>query len=122
MTKLHWHDWLLAVIGVWLCVSPFVLTQPAAADALTPASYLPGVWVFLIGGLIALAIAMMPYLEHDEWQFAAGLTLGAILIVSPWLFGFAASDTAIWNAVLSGLGTMVASAFAYGFPHHGSHA
>jgi hypothetical protein len=40
--------------------------------------------------------------RKEEYPDLINLTLGALLIASPWAFGFMAVESASWNAVLSG--------------------
>jgi SPW repeat len=48
----------------------------------------------------------------EQWQDGANLVLGLWLLVSPWLFGYAAAPTVAWNAYVVGVIIAVAAAAA----------
>jgi SPW repeat len=39
----------------------------------------------------------------ESWQDSVNVVLGVWLILSPWILGFAASQAAMWNAVVVGV-------------------
>lgn len=88
-----WQDSIELVIGLWLIASPFVLgfieSAPAAMSAICV-----GAMVFLFS---QLGIA-----EQRPWEEWTNLTLALLLIISPWVLGYAAMTSAMINASACG--------------------
>lgn len=61
-------------------------------------------------GLAIGAIAIWAIVRFAEWHDWASGTLGAWLVVAPWVLGFSAVANATWNHVVVGLlGVVVAA-------------
>lgn len=89
----HWQDAVNAVIGVWLVLSPWALGYASEAMAMSNA---------IVVGLALLAAALGAIFVPRAWEEWTELALGAWMIVSPWLLGFAALETAMLCAVVTG--------------------
>lgn len=50
-------------------------------------------------------------MQVKHWQDPVNLILGLLLIISPWLLGYAGEANALWNAVV--LGVLIAAAALY---------
>jgi hypothetical protein len=74
----QWEDWCDWALGIWLCLSPWVLLFERDGVATRNA--------VIVGGLIILAevITLSVFRLWEEW---INVVLGAWLIVSPWLLG-----------------------------------
>lgn len=99
----QWKDAGNLVLGLWLALSPWVLSY---AQEATPA------WnAHIVGVIIAVAAfaALAAFQKWEEWFNAA---LGAWLIVSPFILGFSAISAALWNQLVVGLVVLVLSAWA----------
>lgn len=103
-----WNNWIMAVLGGWLVVSPLALQQETPSGAWTPLT----IWNFTIIGALALLVAVAALVERAEWHGWLGLALGAWLTASPWIIGFADTVPAWTNAVLSGAGLASLSGWA----------
>lgn len=95
MTTRRWVDWVNVMFGVWLIASPWFLTvagddQPAALSS----------WI-VGAGIVSLACFAM--YKPAVWGDAAGILLGAWLLASPWMLGFAGAPAAAMNAVVIGV-------------------
>lgn len=95
MTKLQgWEDTVELVLAIWIIGSPFFLgffSVGAASASL-----------MLIGSLIFL-ISQLGLSMQEPWEEWINLALAALLLISPWLFGFAEHTIATINAVASAL-------------------
>ncbi|KAA9005006.1 SPW repeat domain-containing protein [Histidinibacterium aquaticum] len=100
MDKLDWQEWLIGIVGVWLIASPFLLPYTPAEGA---SALIPGGTAFIMAGALTLALLLLGWLELAAWQLGAGIILAIVLIISPWLFGFASVGTSVFNAVVSGV-------------------
>ena len=89
----HWQDAVNAVIGVWLVLSPWALGYAPEAMAMSNA---------VIVGLALVAAALGAIFVPRAWEEWTELALGAWLIVSPWLLGFAMLKIALLCAVVTG--------------------
>jgi hypothetical protein len=90
----QWKDVGNLVLGVWLALSPWVLSY---ASQPTPA------WnAHAVGVIIAVAAlaALVAFQAWEEWVNAA---LAAWLIVSPYALGFSGVVSAFWNQLIVGL-------------------
>ena len=67
------------VLGLWLVVSPWVLTYTTTTTAAQNA------WV--VGAVIAIA-ALAALLAFHQWEEWVNVALAAWLFVSPWILGF----------------------------------
>jgi hypothetical protein len=94
----HWQDAANAVIGVGLILSPWALGYAAESAPTVNA---------VIAGVALLAAALGAMLTPRAWEEWAEALLGAWLVVSPWLPGFAAGEVARNVAVATGLATVV---------------
>ncbi|RUT31425.1 hypothetical protein EMQ25_11290 [Arsenicitalea aurantiaca] len=110
MNERHWQDWLIAVVGVWLVLSNWVLaytipgTAPAGADSLI-------FWNALLTGAIALLLGGMALAAFRIWEEWADIAIGLWLIASPWVLGFASVPLAMWNVTLSGVVIILSAAW-----------
>lgn len=99
MRKLYWQDWLTAVVGAWLIVSPWILKFPTLEGMLATSAILN----FALAGLATLAFAAAALASYRLWEEWADIVIGLWLVVSPWVLQFAVSPLAKWNAVIAGL-------------------
>jgi hypothetical protein len=92
LTK-EWQDAVNVVLGAWLVVSPWVLGYAA--------QQVPMMNAVVVGGIVALAAigALYAFQAWEEWTNVA---LAVWLIVSPWLLGFSAMETARLNHIIVG--------------------
>jgi SPW repeat len=89
----QWEDWVNWGLGIWLCLSPWVLLFSAEAAATENA--------VVVGFLIILAevVTLSAFQVWEEW---ISVVLGGWLVVSPWVLGVAAA-AARANFVVVGL-------------------
>jgi hypothetical protein len=92
--RLRLRDWSIGLLGLWMLLSPQVL-------------HLTGIqaWcAWLIGAAILLATVGSRFVVDTwtPWQDGTNAGLGLLLIVSPWLVGFASNITARTNSIVVG--------------------
>ena len=80
MKEARWQDWSIALLGVWLVISPLIGIGSTAGVAATN-SYLVGIAV----AFFAFAAISRPQM----WKEFTNLVLGFWLIVAPFTLGFA---------------------------------
>ena len=78
----QWEDWANLVLGIWLCVSPWVLQVTGEEMTVTQNAILVG---FLL--IVTETVALASFRLWEEW---ASVVLGAWLVVSPWVLGITA--------------------------------
>lgn len=88
------QDWINLVCGVLLFISPWALgfagDQMAARAA----------W---IGGIVFFVLAVAALVQFAEWEEWVELIAGVLVVISPWVLGFAAVHTAMWSCVVLGV-------------------
>jgi uncharacterized membrane protein HdeD (DUF308 family) len=103
------QDWINLVCGVLLFVSPWALGFSGDLMAARTA-WVGGVIIFIMGGA-----ALMQFAEWEEW---VALIVGALVIVAPWVLGFAAIHAAMWSCVVLGVIVALSSISEIWAVHH----
>ena len=93
-------DWINLICGVLLFISPWVL---AFSGDMTPATT---AWV---GGIVIAVMGVAALAQFAEWEDWVALVAGVLMIIAPWVLGFAAMTYAVWTFVVLGLIVAVAS-------------
>src|ERR1700683_942009 len=88
------QDWINLICGVLFFVSPWALGFSGDLMAARTA-WVGGVIIFIMG---VAALMQCAGLEECET-----LTVGALVIISPWALGFAAIRAAMWSCVVLGV-------------------
>jgi hypothetical protein len=89
----QWTDWATWLLGIWLCLSPWVLRFEFETSALQNA--------VMVGALIILA-ELVELSIFRSWEESINIALGAWLIGSTWVLGIV-TPTARTNFVIVGL-------------------
>jgi uncharacterized membrane protein HdeD (DUF308 family) len=87
------QDWINLICGVLLFVSPWVLGFTGDFMA-SRTAWVGGVIIFVMG-----VAALMQFAEWEEW---VALIVGALVIISPSVLGFAGIHAAMWSCVVLG--------------------
>lgn len=90
----QWKDAGNLVLGIWLVVSPWALAYAGEATA---------AWNACIVGVIIAVAAFAALIAFQKWEEWVNAGLAAWLIVSPFILGFSALTTALWNQIIVGL-------------------
>ncbi len=88
-----WRDGIELILAFWLVISPFAvgfITSSAASGT-----------AFIIGSLIML-FSFLGMEEEQPWEEWTTLALALILLLSPWVFGYAAMVAATVNVLVVG--------------------
>lgn len=101
----RWQDWAIVAIGIALVATPFVFSETSNSNAAYTA-YIMGALVAL-GGLVTAFMATP--LRLLEWTVA---TLGVILFVTPWLFGFTTAVATSWVCWIAAVAIVGVSSIA----------
>ncbi|MHA6630828.1 SPW repeat protein [Pseudonocardia sichuanensis] len=92
----RWQDWAALVIGVLTALSPIVVSTDSAA-----------MWSLIVFGVLIAAAALwslaQPGSVASEYVHAV---LGALLFISPWVFGYADLAGASWTSWVAGVLTV----------------
>ena len=95
--SLHWQDVLVALLGVWLFISPWIVARPIAHRAGTVPVANPliarialalhgATWLdWIVGALLVLAMAVTLWRHGWVGRWAA-VALGAVAFATPWIF------------------------------------
>jgi hypothetical protein len=93
----QWEDWANLVLGIWLCVSPWVLQFAGDQIAMQNA---------LLVGFLLIVTEAATLVSLHVWEEWISVVLGAWLVVSPWVLGITAA-VAMANFVIVGLVVLV---------------
>jgi hypothetical protein len=108
MKRIRLRDWVIALLGLWMLVSPRVLHFAGSIQS-------EAIWcAWLVGAAIILVTAGSRYVVEiwSPWQDGTNAVLGLWLMVSPWVLGFAAHVTARTNSVVVGFCVTVLALWA----------
>lgn len=89
----HWQDWCIWLLGIWLCLSPWILPfglDPTATQAT------------VISGLLIIVAEVVTLSAFRAWEEWISVILGIWLIISPWAMGIGVSVARV-NLVVVGL-------------------
>lgn len=104
LTRTRWQDWITALLGVALFVSPFVLGDTSQTAAAWTA-WVGGVLLFVFGGGMLLAR------RERNFEYLP-LVLGILLFIAPWVLGFSGVTAMAWSAWIIGVLAFVAAVSA----------
>src|SRR5579863_4658360 len=103
------QDWINLICGVLLFISPWCLGfagDPMAART----AWIGGAIVFVMG-----VAALMQFAEWEEW---VALVVGVLVVIAPWVLGFAAIHAATWSCVVLGVIVILSSISEIWVVHH----
>ena len=89
----QWEDWCNWLLGIWLCLSPWLLgfdLEPTATQTAVISGF-----VIILAELLTLSV----YRDWEEW---INVILGAWLVMCSWVLGICSSAVAV-NFVVVGL-------------------
>ncbi len=98
LSSRRWQDQLMVVIGVWLLISPWVLTYPPDS--------IPAVNAWFSGVLISL-LAAFDLVKTYVWAVLLNIVVGVWVTVSPWVVDTLRDPAMTWSLVISGIATIV---------------
>ncbi|NOV16101.1 hypothetical protein E5S70_08380 [Ensifer adhaerens] len=107
------QDWCNLALAVCLFLSPWVIGYSMET---VPA------WNAWIVGLALAVLAYATLSVFAEWEEWANLALGAWLVVSPWVLGYAVNMIVMWTHAVLGLLVAAVSAWAVWAHRHDPHA
>lgn len=92
----RWQDWVALAAGVCVALSPLVAERETTAT-----------WTMVImGALIVLASAYSLYSPGDVISEGSHAVLGLLLVITPWVMGFADLQGLAWTAWIAGAVTL----------------
>jgi uncharacterized membrane protein HdeD (DUF308 family) len=103
------QEWINLVGGVLLFISPWTLGFSGDLMAARTA------WV---GGIVIAVMGIAALVQFAEWEDWVALIAGVLMIISPWVLGFAAMHFAAWTMVMLGLIVVLASVSEIWIVHH----
>jgi hypothetical protein len=103
------QDWINLVCAALLFISPWTLRFSGDLIAARTA------WV---GGIVIGAMAIAALVQFAEWEEWVALVVGVLVVISPWVLGFAAVHAALWTCVVLGLIVALASVSEIWIVHH----
>jgi hypothetical protein len=97
----RWQDWANLVLGVWLFLSPWILGFAARGEpTATVTTAASNAWIF---GVIIAVLSIAALARAQPWEEWINLLCGIWLVISPWVLGYSANMTPLWNALIVGV-------------------
>jgi hypothetical protein len=103
------QDWINLICGVLLFVSPWALGFSGDLMAARTA------WV---GGAIIFIMSVAALAQFAEWEEWVALVVGVLVIIAPWVLGFATVHVAMWSCVVLGAVVVLSSISEIWAVHH----
>jgi uncharacterized membrane protein HdeD (DUF308 family) len=103
------QDWINLICGVLLFLSPWALGFSGDLTAARTA------WV---GGVVFFIVALGAMVQFAEWEEWIELVVGVLVIIAPWVLGFAAVHAALWSCVVLGVIVVLSSISELWAVHH----
>jgi uncharacterized membrane protein HdeD (DUF308 family) len=103
------QDWINLICGVLLFLSPWALGFSGDLTAARTA------WV---GGVVIFIVALGAMVQFAEWEEWIELVVGVLVIIAPWVLGFAAVHAALWSCVVLGVIVVLSSISELWAVHH----
>jgi len=98
---LHWHDWVNALLAVWLFISPWVLNFGGVVDGgagtATAAVAMTAAWNAWILGVIVFILAITAARQLGSGPEWLNVLLGIWVFIAPWVLGFVGFPAASWE-------------------------
>lgn len=104
----RWQQWVLALAGLWIFVSPWLLGA-AEISAVNGAIVL---WAHLVVGAAIMVLATAAALAFRAWEDWTVALLGLGTIALPWLLSFNANGLFTASDVVVGLATIAIAAWS----------
>jgi hypothetical protein len=98
----HWQDWINALLGAWVFVSPWVFQQATGTHSDMSEAAALAAWNLWVVGITLAVVAAMALLAFRSWEEWLVVGLGVWLLLSPWLLGFNVLHALRLNAVVTG--------------------
>ena len=89
----QWTDWTTWLLGIWLCLSPWILLFETETPAMRNAVLL---------GILIIFVEVIELSVFRGWEEWINVALGAWLIASSWVLGIATPSARI-NFVVVGV-------------------
>ena len=103
------QDWVNLIGGALLFISPWALGFSGDMAA---------AWTAWVGGAVIAVMGVAALARFAEWEDWVALIAGVLMIIAPWVMGFAAIYAAAWTFVVLGLIVAVASVSEIWSVHH----
>ena len=104
MRRAEFENWTNIVLGAWLFISPWIFLSAPAGQA--------SAWNLWVVGALIFGVSIFALKDLKPWEEWINLVLGAWVILSPWLFGYATEMPLMWNSVIVGIGVVASAGFA----------
>jgi uncharacterized membrane protein HdeD (DUF308 family) len=71
-----------------------------------------------VGGVVIFLMGVAALAQFAEWEEWAALIVGALVVIAPWVLGFAAIHAAMWSCVVLGVIVVLSSISEIWAAHH----
>lgn len=118
-----WGNWVAAVVGMWVLVSPFVLTGSIQSSTPMWSNAIGGAVVLILPAFAAYAIRSTAETAKNsigEWSGWFAALAGLWILVSPFvLTGAIETGTVLWSNIIAGGLALILAGYAGYYLHTG---
>lgn len=109
-----WASWLAALVGLWVLVSPFVLSGPFTSGTAMWSNVVAGIVVFVLAAFAAYELrTAVPGSEWSEWSGWLAALAGLWILASPFvLTGSITAGNPMYSNVAAGIVAAALAAYA----------
>jgi uncharacterized membrane protein HdeD (DUF308 family) len=106
------QDIINLICGVLLFIAPWIAGFAGEGHA---------AWTSWIGGVVIVVMAGAALLQFAEWEEWVALVVGVLVVIAPWVLGFATIQSAAVVSVVLGIIVALSSVWELWTVHHQSH-
>ncbi|MFB6186419.1 MAG: SPW repeat protein [Halobacteriaceae archaeon] len=110
-----WASWLGALVGLWVVVSPFVLTGANTSSTVTWSNGIAGIVILVFSAFGAYTVRTSAETTTNslgEWSGWIAAVTGLWILVSPFvLTGSITAGTAMWSTIVAGVIAFILAAY-----------
>jgi len=100
----RWQDWVTALAGAWILLTPWLIATVTTARLEDMAF-----WGQLVVGAIVLGMGMAAIFAYRIWEEWTEVVMGLVTISLPWVFGYSALAAFTVSNVIAGMVVVVMS-------------
>jgi hypothetical protein len=110
-----WASWLAALVGLWVLVSPFVLSGSIGSGTAMWSNVAAGIVISALAGFGAYSFRTAAEVAANtpgEWSGWIAALAGIWIVVSPFvLSGLIATGTVMWGNVVAGVVALILAGY-----------
>ncbi len=104
MDKQRWQDWVTALAGAWILLTPWLIPT-VSSGTLEGMAF----WGQIVVGAVVLVMGIAAFFAYRVWEEWVEFALGLVTISLPWVFGYSTLTALTVSNVIAGIVVAVLS-------------